>query len=49
MQKKKIWESVQPDLRTDGAGVAFYKDLQMMTSAGPVTVKRKEVMSGNIS
>ena len=38
MQKKKLWEAVQPDLRTMGAGrVAAYKGDEMLTSAGAVT------------
>ena len=36
VQKKKIWEDVAADLRTDGSCTATYKDLPMMTSAGPV-------------
>lgn len=47
MQKKKIWEAVQPDLRTSAAGAASWKELAMTTSAGPVTVKR--ILNGNIS
>jgi hypothetical protein len=40
VQKKKIWEAVQPDLRTSAEGVAGWKGLPMGTSAGPVTVQR---------
>jgi len=35
VQKKKLWEAVQPDLRT-AASVAGYKGAPMMTSAGAV-------------
>ena len=37
MKKKKGWEAVVPDLNTTADCVAAYKDLQMLTSAGPVT------------
>lgn len=37
MQKKKLWEAVQPLLKTDGAKVATFKGRAMTTSAGPVT------------
>ena len=47
VQKKKIWEAVQPDLRTSAAGAASWKDLPMLTSAGPVGVKR--ILNGSIS
>ena len=47
VQKKKIWEAVQPDLRTSAAGAASWKDLPMLTSAGPVGVKR--ILNGRIS
>ena len=47
MQKKKIWEAVQPELRTTGDGAAAWKELPMRTAAGPVTVKR--ILNGNIS
>lgn len=36
VQKKKVWESVQPALSTDGARVVNLKGLAMETSAGPV-------------
>jgi methionine--tRNA ligase beta chain len=36
VQKKKIWESVQPDLKTNGSKQATYRGHLMMTSAGPV-------------
>jgi len=47
VQKKKIWEAVQPELLTTAAGVAAYKQLPMLTSAGPVTVSR--ILGGRIS
>ena len=37
MQKKKIWEAVQPLLKTDGDCVAGFNGRVMLTSAGPVT------------
>ena len=37
VQKKKIWEAVQPDLRTDGDRRAGYKGMLMQTSAGSIT------------
>ncbi len=37
MQKKKIWEAVQPLLKTDGDRVAGFNGKVMLTSAGPVT------------
>ncbi|KXZ55116.1 hypothetical protein GPECTOR_3g269 [Gonium pectorale] len=36
VQKKKMWEAVQPLLKTDGEAVARFKDAPMLTSAGPV-------------
>ena len=35
-QKKKLWEAVQPLLRTDGDATACFRDALMLTSAGPV-------------
>ena len=32
--KKKVWEAVQPDLRTDAACVAGYRGIVFTTSAG---------------
>ena len=37
MKKKKTFEKVQPDLCTTEDCVAAYKDMPMVTSAGPVT------------
>lgn len=37
LQKKKIWEAVQPLLKTDAQRVAGFQGRAMMTSAGPVT------------
>lgn len=39
VQKKKIWESVQPHLKTTEACVAVLDTLPMRTSAGEVTCK----------
>lgn len=39
VQKKKLWEAVQPDLKTSEDCVAGYKGQPMNTSAGPVTAK----------
>ena len=36
VQKKKMWEAVQPHLRTDGDCVAQYQGRAMMTSAGAI-------------
>lgn len=38
VQKKKLWEAVQPELNTSTDCVVQYKDKAMLTSAGPVTV-----------
>jgi hypothetical protein len=38
VQKKKVWEAVQPELNTSADCVVQYKDKAMLTSAGPVTV-----------
>eukprot|EP00741_Cyanophora_paradoxa_P018515 tig00021070_g17874.t1 len=37
--KKKVWEAIQPDMRTTADGVAAYKGIPFTTSAGPVTVQ----------
>lgn len=34
--KKKVWETVQPELGTDGELRACYRGVPLMTSAGPV-------------
>ncbi|KAL7106483.1 hypothetical protein ACP275_07G116400 [Erythranthe tilingii] len=48
IQKKKIWELVQPHLRTDEAGVATLDMIhQMRTSAGPVI--SQSLYNANIS
>jgi methionine--tRNA ligase beta chain len=47
VQKKKIWEAVQPNLKTSTDGVAGYKGQPMNTSAGPVTAK--SLANANIS
>ena len=36
IQKKKVWEKLQPDLRTNEEGGAAWKDLPMVSSAGQV-------------
>lgn len=35
--KKKVWESVQPDLATNAERVACYKGQPLVTSAGACT------------
>ena len=47
IDKKKIWEALQPLFKTDANRVAGFKDLQMLTSAGPVTAD--SLNDGNIS
>lgn len=37
VQKKKIWEAVQPLLRVNAQGVATVAGETMVTSAGPLT------------
>lgn len=37
LQKKKVWESVQPLLRTDDGKAANFKGATMQTVEGPVT------------
>jgi len=37
IQKKKVWETLQPQLATNAACVAEFKGRPMLTSAGPVT------------
>lgn len=37
LQKKKVWEGVQPVLRTNGDRVANFKGAAMQTAEGPVT------------
>ena len=39
VQKKKIWEAVQPDLRTNEDKQVIYKGTVMTTGAGPVTAQ----------
>jgi|AntRauMFilla1563_2_1112583.scaffolds.fasta_scaffold135389_1 glutamyl-tRNA synthetase len=38
VQKKKVFEAVQPDFNTTDEMVCRYKDLDMCTSTGVVTV-----------
>lgn len=47
MQKKKMWEEVQPNLRTTADKLAAFKDQIMMTSQGPVMTET--LVDGNIS
>lgn len=44
--KKKVWETVQVDLNTDGERVARYKDMAFTTSAGVCTVS--SISNGSI-
>lgn len=44
--KKKIWESVMPDLRTNAEAVAVFKDLPFRTENGMVKVK--SIANGNV-
>jgi hypothetical protein len=37
LQKKKVWEGVQPVLRTDSSRVANFKGAAMQTAEGAVT------------
>lgn len=37
IQKNKIWEELQPELKTDDSKTANFKGHTMMTSAGAVT------------
>lgn len=46
VQKKKLWEAVQPDLRTTAEGAAEWKGLPMLTSAGAV---KATLLNGRIS
>lgn len=47
VNKKKMWEAVQPHLKTDENCIAGYKGSKMMTSKGPV--KATTLSSANIS
>lgn len=47
IQKKKIWEELQPDLKTDGDRLATWQGHSMQTSAGAVTAD--SVAGGGIS
>eukprot|EP01025_Chloroclados_australasicus_P038023 TRINITY_DN3892_c1_g2_i1.p1 TRINITY_DN3892_c1_g2~~TRINITY_DN3892_c1_g2_i1.p1 ORF type:complete len:228 (-),score=21.85 TRINITY_DN3892_c1_g2_i1:270-953(-) len=47
VQKKKLWEQIQPELKTTSDLVAVYKDVPMMTSVGPV--KSPSLAAANIS
>eukprot|EP01023_Acetabularia_acetabulum_P069050 TRINITY_DN990_c0_g1_i6.p1 TRINITY_DN990_c0_g1~~TRINITY_DN990_c0_g1_i6.p1 ORF type:complete len:263 (-),score=57.61 TRINITY_DN990_c0_g1_i6:70-858(-) len=47
VQKKKMWEALQPDLKTSESGEAQWKEQTMMTANGPV--QSSKIMNGNIS
>ncbi len=47
IDKKKMWEALQPHLKTDASRVATFKGLAMMTGSGPVTAD--SLASGSIS
>ncbi|CAL5218911.1 g657 [Coccomyxa viridis] len=44
--KKKLWEKIAVDLKTNAEGVAVYKDIPFMTSSGPVT---SSLQNGKVS
>lgn len=44
--KQKIFEQVAAHLKTNGQGVATYKDIPLTTSSGPVTC---EIINAQIS
>lgn len=44
--KKKVWETVQVDLRTNSELTALYKDIPFTTSAGICTVS--SIQNGTI-
>merc|ERR1712178_249997 len=39
VQKKKVWEELQPNLNTSNKCVVCYNNLDMLTSVGTVTVE----------
>lgn len=47
VQKKKVWESVQPHLNTSDEGIARFRDRQMRVSTG--VIRSKSLKGGNIS
>ena len=47
LTKKKIWEAVQPLLKTDSEGVANFKGRPMRGEGG--VVRSKTLFNGNIS
>ncbi|CAN0922992.1 Aminoacyl tRNA synthase complex-interacting multifunctional protein 1 [Linum grandiflorum] len=47
VQKKKIWEAVQPRLKTSNTGVAMLEEHEMRTSSGVVV--SKSLLNANIS
>lgn len=40
VKRLKVWEAVMPDLRTDDEGVACWREMPLLTSAGSCTVSR---------
>jgi methionyl-tRNA synthetase len=44
--KKKVWETVQPELKTNSKLVAVYQDKPLKTEHGEITVK--SLMGANI-
>jgi len=47
IQKKKIWEKLQPELKTDAEGGAKWQDLPMVSSVGQI--KAPTLTESNIS
>ncbi len=47
IDKKKIWEALQPMFKTGADRVAGFKDLPMLTAAGPITAD--SLAEGSIS
>eukprot|EP00884_Botryococcus_braunii_P019967 jgi/Botrbrau1/6654/Bobra.0202s0002.1 len=47
IQKKKVWEEVQPELKTDAGGVAVYRGVAMLTTAG--AVRAASLTGANVS
>ena len=39
VEKRKVWQEVQPDLATDAECVAVWKGHPLLTSAGPCKAK----------
>jgi len=47
IQKKKVWEAIQPELKVSDSKIAGWKGSEMITSAGKVTAA--SLGGGNIS